>query len=204
MRIVRPVLVAAAAVAVGLAGAASAKPAGPRTLTFTDPAGDNVSPSAASDITGVTWTTRAKGKANGKKYAPTSLVITLKLGAPPATSTVYAVDANLPGCGDFLLTYQPGATLESFNFADCGGDPSDPTTNGSSSFDGYPEVVGNSIVWSLPFNSLPGVVKPGTTFTDLNAYTDFTDPAVGLLSPSLIVGQPLYDTAATDKSYVVG
>jgi hypothetical protein len=202
--------VLAVALAVGIAGAAAAKPAGPNTLTFADPAGDNISPSAASDITGVTWSTLMKGKkpGNGKgsgKYTPTALVLTLTLAAPPASdSTVYAIDATLPGCGDFLLTYQPGATLESFNFAGCGGDPSDPTTNGSSSFDGAPEVVGNSIVWTRPFNSLPGSVKPGTTFTDLNAYTDFTDPAVGLVSPSLIAGTPLYDTAATDKTYIVG
>jgi hypothetical protein len=194
---------------VAVTGAASATPPGPNTLTFTDKAGDNVSPSKAGDITGVTWTTLMKGKAHGNgkgrgKYTPTALVLTLTLAAPPESSTVYALDATLPGCGDFLLTYQPGATLESFNFADCGGDPSDPTTNGSSSFDGAPEVIGNSIVWTLPFKSLPGDVKPGTTFTDVNAYTDFTDPALGLVSPSLIVGEPLYDTASTDKPYVVG
>jgi hypothetical protein len=201
--------VLAAALAVGLAGAASAK-SGPNILTFSDPAGDNVSPSSASDITGVTWTSTMKNKAHGNgvgrgKYTPTALVVTLTLAAPPATdSTVYAVDANLPGCGDFLLTYQPGATLESFNYADCGGDPSDPTTQGSSTFDAAPDVVGSSIVWTLPFNSLPGGVKPGTTFTDLNAYTDFTDPALGLVSPSLIAGTPIYDTAKTDKTFVVG
>lgn len=201
MRVLRPALALAAAAAVVLGGAASAA-GGPNTLTFTDAAGDNISPSAASDITGVTWTTLSKTK--GKKYVPTALVLTLKLAAPPATdSTVYAIDATLPGCGDFLLTYTPGATLESFNFAECGGDGSDPTGNGTS-FDGAPEVVGNSVVWTLPLKSLPGDVKPGTTFTDLNAYTDFADPAIGLVSPSLITGTPLYDVASTDKTYVVG
>jgi hypothetical protein len=201
VRVVRPVLVLAAAAAVGLAGSASAA-GGPNKLTFTDAAGDNVSPSSASDIISVTWTTRSKNKA--KKYVPTALVLTLTLAAPPASdSTVYALDATLPGCGDFLLTYTPGATLESFNFAECGGDGSDPTGNGTS-FEGAPEVVGNSVVWTLPFKSLPGDVKPGTTFSDLNAYTDFADPAVGLISPSLIAGTPLYDTAATDKPFVVG
>jgi hypothetical protein len=210
VRLVRPILLVGAAIAVAVAGVASANPPGPNTLTFTDPAGDNVSPSSASDITGVTWSTLMKGKAHGLgkgrgKYTPTALVVTLTLAAAPASdSTVYAVDANLPGCGDFLLTYAPGATLESFNYADCGGDPSDPTTQGSSTFDAAPEVVGSSIVWTLPFKSLPGDVKPGTTFTGLNAYTDFTDPAIGLVSPSLVVGVPLYDTAKTDKPYVVG
>jgi hypothetical protein len=206
MRVFRPALVLSVAAAVCLAGAASAATkGGPHTLTFTDPAGDNVSPSAASDITSVTWTTVGKGK--GKKYTPKSLVVTLTLAAPPTSDgmVMYGVDSQLAGCGELYLQYMPGAKLlDSFDYADCGGDPSDPTTNGGSSFDGVPDVVGNSIVWTLPLKSLPGEVKPGSVFSKLNAYTDFVDPVTSIVGPYELVGQAVYDTAATDAPYAVG
>ena len=65
------------------------------TLTFADPAGDNISPSAASDITGVTFTTTGTGK--GKKYVAKNLVIIMKLGAAPTAdgTTVYGLDTQL-------------------------------------------------------------------------------------------------------------
>jgi hypothetical protein len=205
MRLVRPALAAAALAAVAVCGTASAASYGPKTVSFSDPAGDNVSPSSASDITGVTWTTAGKG--TGKSYVPKYLVVTLKLAAPPSAdgSTVYGVDSQLAGCGEFYLQYMPGARLlDSFNYADCGGDPSDPTTNGGSSFEGAPEVKGSSIVWTLPLKSLPGEVKPGSTFSELNAYTDFVDPATSIVGPYTLVGVAVYDTAKTDKPYVVG
>lgn len=204
MRLVRPVLVLAAAAAVGLAGAASAAPAGPATVTFTDPAGDNVSPGDGQDITGVTWTTAGTGK--GKAYVVKSLVLTLTLAAPPTTdgTTLYAVDADLAGCGDFYVNYMPGAELgDTFNYASCGGDESDPT-GGGTSFDAVPEVKGNSIVWTLPIKSLPGDVKVGSSFTGLNALTDFVDPVTGIFGSYGAGGPALEDTATTDKSFVVG
>ena len=205
MRFVRPALVLAAAVAVGIAGAASAAPAAaPATVTFTDPAGDNVSPSGGQDITGVTWTTAGTGK--NKKYVVKSLVLTLTLAAPPTTdgTTLYGIDAELAGCGDFYVNYMPGAQLgETFNYADCGGDPSDPTGSGTS-FDAAPEVKGNSIIWTLPIKSLPGDVKVGSSFTGLNALTDFVDPVTGIFGSYGAGGPALEDTATTDKAFVVG
>jgi hypothetical protein len=205
VRLVRPVLVLAAVAAVGLAAAASAAPAGPATVTFADPAGDNVSPSGGQDITGVTWTTAGTG--TGKKYVVKSLVLTLTLAAPPTTdgTTLYGVDANLTGCGDFYVNYMPGANLgDTFNWADCGGDGSDPTGGSGTSFEAVPEVKGNSIVWTLPIKSLPGEVKAGTSFSGLNALTDFVDPATGIIGSYGAGGPALEDTAATDKSFVVG
>jgi hypothetical protein len=205
VRLVRPALALAVVAAIAVAGSASAAPFAPKTLTFTDKAGDNVSPGAGQDITKVTWTTAGKGK--GKKYAPKSLVITLTLAAPPTTdgSTVYGVDSQLPGCGEVYFQYMPGARLlDSFNYADCGGDPSDPTSGGGSSFDSVPDIQGNSIVWTVPFKAMPAEVKAGSVFEKLNAYTDFVDPATSIVGPYSLVGVALYDTAETATPYTVG
>jgi hypothetical protein len=202
--VLRPALALAGAAAVVLASSAAAAPVSGKTLTFKDPAGDNVSPSAASDITGVTWTTT--GTKVGKKFVAKNLVLTLSLAAPPTSdgTTVYAIDANRTGCGNFYVNYMPGANvLDSFNYADCGGDPSDPT-GGGTSFDGVPEVKGNNIVWTLPLKSLPGEVKVGSTFTALNAFTDFVDPALSIVGTSSTIGVALYDTASTEAGYTVG
>jgi hypothetical protein len=71
-------------------------------------------------------------------------------------------------------------------------------------FDAVPEVVGSKLVWTLPFKAMITPVKAGSTFTDLSAYTDFRDPALSIFGPSSMGAPPLYDTASTDKSYVVG
>jgi hypothetical protein len=204
VRLIRPALVLAAAVAVGVAGAASAGSVGPKTVTFSDPAGDNVSPGGGLDITGVTWTTAGAGK--GKKYVAKSLVLTLTLAAPPTTdgTTLYGVDGSLAGCGDFYVNFMPGAQLgDTFNYANCGGDPASATGSGTS-FDGAPEVKGNSIVWTLPLKSLPGDVKVGSSFSGLNALTDFVDPVTGIIGSYGAGGPALEDTATTDAAFVVG
>lgn len=204
MRLVRPLLAAAGVVAIALSSSALAASSGPKTVTFSDPAGDNVSPGAGSDITGVTWTTAGTG--TGKKYVAKSLVLTLTLAAPPTAdgTTLYAVDGTLAGCGDFYVNYMPGASLgDTFNYADCGGDPSDPTGSGTS-FEASPEVKGNSIIWTLPLKSLPGNVKVGSSFSGLNALTDFVDPVTGIIGSYGLGGPAIEDTAATDAAYTVG
>ena len=201
--VARPALVLGAALALAVSTAASAATVGPGSLTFKDPAGDNVSPSSASDITSVTFSTVGTGK--GKKYVPKSLVLTLTLAAPPTSdgTTLYGIDADLAGCGDFYVQYMPGARLlDSFNYADCGGGSADPTSNGTS-FEGAPEVKGSSIIWTLPFKSLPAEVKRGTVFSKLNAQTDFVDPATSIVGPYTLTGEAVYDTAATDASFTV-
>jgi hypothetical protein len=204
MRLVRPLLAAAAVAALALSGTASAATTGPKTVTFSDPAGDSAAPVAGTDITGVTWTTAGAGA--GKKYRAKSLVLTLTLAAPPAGdgTTLYAVDANLGGCGDFYVNYMPGAKLgDTFNYAACGGTPGDPTGSGTS-FAATPEVKGKSIIWTLPLASLPGDVKVGSGFTGLNALTDLVDPVTGIIGSYGLGGPALEDTAATDAPYTVG
>ena len=200
MRRARSAVLLSAVAAVCLAGSVLA--AGPTSLAFSDPAGDNISPSAASDITGVSFTTSGSGK--GKSYRPKSLVVTLKLGAPPTSdgTTVYAIDTTLVGCGAFYLNYMPGATvLDNFAHAECG---STSPTDTTGSFVAVPEVKGSSLVWTIPMRSLPVKVGPGSVFTEIRGYTDFVDPALSIFGPASITGVPLYDTAETDKSYTVG
>ncbi len=203
-RFVRPaVALSGLALAVAATGAHAAT-TGPQTLTFADPAGDNVSPSASSDITGVTFST--KGTGTGKKYVPTSLLLTMTLSGPPTSdgTTIYSIDTNLVGCGDLYLQYTPGAKLgDTFNYADCGSAP-DATGSTGTSFGAAPEARGNTLVWRIPFKNLPTKVTVGSEFTALNAYTDFIDPATGIFGPASLTGTPLYDTAETPKSYTVG
>jgi hypothetical protein len=192
---------------VGLATAASAAsaPAGPSTLTFADPKGDNVSPGAGSDIAGVTFTTTGTG--SGKSYAPKNLVITLSLAGPPTTdgTTIYQVGADLAGCGDFYVSIVPGSPVldPSFNYADCGS-PADELGSEGTAFDAVPDIAGNNIVWTLPMKSLPAPVVRGTVFSALNAYTDFVDPVTGIFGPKAVTEEALYDVAATDQAYKVG
>jgi hypothetical protein len=202
--VVRPTLALAAVLAVGLATAASGAAAGPKTLTFADPAGDNTSPSAASDITGVTFTTTGTGK--GSRYVAKNLVLTLTLAAPPSAdgTVLYGIDTELAGCGSFYVNFMPGAELgDSFNYTSCGGDASDPT-GGGASFDAVPEVKGSSIVWTLSMKSLPVEVKAGSTFSSITALTDFVDPVTGIIGSYGAGGPAVYDNASTDNSYVVG
>ena len=155
MRLVRPALAVAAVLAVGMATSATGATAGPTTLTFADPAGDNTSPSAASDITGVTFTTT--GSKVGKKYVPKALVITLALSAPPSDdgTTIYEVEFDQPGCGSVYVSVVPGSPVldPSFNFADCGSEP-DETGSTGTAFDAVPEVKGSSLVWTISMKSL--------------------------------------------------
>lgn len=200
---VRPLLALVTVLGIALGTAASAA-SGPTTLAFSDPKGDNRSPSAGQDITGVTFTTTGTGK--GKAYTPKNLVITLSLAAPPTTdgTTVYEVAATQAGCGDLYVSVVPGSPVldPSFNYADCGSEP-DTTGSTGTSFDAVPDIKGSAIVWTVPLKSLPAPAKAGTTFTGIHAYTDFVDPAFGIFGPGAVTG-PLYDTASTDRSYPVG
>ena len=204
MRRSRLAVLLASVATVSLAGSALA--AGPNTLSFKDAPGDNVSPSAASDITGVTYTTAGSGK--GKAYTAKSLVVTLALGAAPTSdgTTVYDVHFSVPGCGAYSMQYMPGAELiQVSGYAECGSEP-DETGSTGTLFDPSVEVKGNSIVYTVPLKTLPGKVAAGTTLTDLLAYTDFVEPATGLFGPAGLFGADaaVYDKASTTSSYKVG
>jgi hypothetical protein len=203
MRLVRPLLAALAVGAVAVSGTASAATTGPKTLTFSDPAGDSLPPQASTDITKVRFTTSGTG--TGKKYVAKNLVVQLTLaGAPDSNgTTIYEVDAQLAGCGVFTMSYSPGASLiESSGFAECGGDGT-PTGSGTL-FDALPEVTGSTMTWTLPLKGLPGDVKVGSAFSSIYAYTDLVDPVTGLLGPAAIDNSLAYDSAATDATYAVG
>ena len=203
MRVTRPAIVLAAVAALAFASSASAA-GGPSTLTFKDAAGDNISPSAASDITGITFSTSGTGK--GKSYVAKNLVVTMALGAAPTSdgTTVYQVQGTLPGCGYYSMQYMPGASLiQSSGYAECGSEP-DETGSTGTLFDFSIEAKGNSLVFSVPLKAMPGKVAAGMTLSELSAYTDFVEPATGLFGPAAITGNAVYDTAATDASYKIG
>lgn len=203
MRRHRLAVLLASVASVSLAGSALA--AGPRTLAFADAKGDNVSPGAAQDITRVSFTTSGSGK--GKAYTPKALVITLSLAAPPSEdgSTVYRVDAELPGCGGFYVSVVPGSPVldPSFNYADCGSEPDELGGTGTA-FDAVPEVKGSSFVWTISMKAFPKPMKRGDVLRGLSAYTDFVEPAFGIFGPAGVTGQPLYDTASTTAAYPIG
>lgn len=200
---IRPTLALVGVLGIAFGSAASAA-AGPNKLTFTDKVGDNTSPSKAQDIAAVTFTTTGAG--TGKKYLPKALVITMSLSASPSTdgTTNYQVDFTQPGCGRVYVSIVPGSPVidPSFNYADCGSAP-DATGSTGTAFAAAPDINGSTIVWTIPLKSLPAPAKVGLTLTGLTAFTDFVDPVFGVFGPGPVTG-PLYDTAATDKSFKIG
>ena len=197
MRLRRPALVLAAVASFSLAGTAFA--AGPRSVTFADPAKDNVSPTASGDITGVTFSTTGPGK--GKGYTPKSLVVTLSLGAAPSADAQYQVGWTIDGC-EYYMQYAPGARLSpDFAYADCGSEP-DATGDAGTSFGFQPQLKGSSLVFKAVIKDLPNKVKLGATLSSLNAWADAVEPT-GLYGPASFTG-PLYDTAKTTKDYTLG
>jgi hypothetical protein len=199
---IRLLACAASAAMVGLAaqaGAAAAVP-GPKSLSFTDPAGDDKI-GASSDIVKVTYATQGLTSKVGKKtvYTPKRLVMTIETaGDISSNGTVqYDIEGNLPGCGDFYLYASPGAVLE-FLASSCGDD--DTVEFDGSSF----EVKGKTITFVVPLGSIPGATV-GKSVTALHAYTGLVDPVTGEVGPVLIGSNPLEnDGASSDASYKIG
>lgn len=199
MRVTRFALLLTAATTISLAGSAFA--AGPASLTFTDPAKDNVSPTSSGDITGVTFSTSGPG--TGASFTPKNLLVTLALAAAPGTdgTTQYQVGWSINGC-EYYMQYAPGARLSpDFGFAKCGSEP-DATGDAGTSFGFGVQPKGNSLVFKALVKDLPNKVKPGMTLSGLNAWADLVDPS-GLFGPASVTG-PLYDVAATKKTYKLG
>ena len=201
-RFVRPaVALSGLALAVAATGAHAATPA--PSLTYKDPAGDSTSVTGSADILSVTYGTSGTGK--GKKYVAKNLVVTMALAAPPTSdgTTLYEVEATLPGCGYFTMSYIPGAKLGGVNgYAQCGSEP-DETGSTGTLFGFATEVVGKTLIYRLPFKGLPGGLRVDDELYALNAKTDVVDPVFGLFGPST-VGQAFYDSAKTALSYTVG
>lgn len=200
MRLRRPALVLAAAATISLGGNAFA--AGPQSVTFTDPAKDNVSPTASGDITGVTFTTKGLGK--GKGYTPKSLVVTLALGDVPGANgtTQYQVGWTIEGCEYYMQAALGAKVFDTFGSASCGSAP-DATGSDATSFGFSALPTGKSLVFKVLIKDLPNKVKPGVDLNALNAYADLVEPT-GLIGAASLGAGPLYDTAATTKDYTLG
>jgi hypothetical protein len=206
VRLSRPALVLAAVVSVGIAGAATAAPAGPNLLTFSDPAGDAVPTDAGNDILSVTVTTTGTTAKADKKstYTPKALVVSMKLAAPPSAvpGTLYEVDSQTSGCGGLFLYFTPGVD-GSGGFVDCGSAP-DATGSTATNFDVVPEVAGSVVSWTLPLAALPKEMPVGSSISSFAAFSTQTDPASGLVGPYLINDSLNYDNATSDANYKIG
>jgi hypothetical protein len=208
----RLALASAGLAVVGLVGAASAAPkpivTGPKTLVVADPAGDERGGMASTDIASVTLTTTGKTtskKVKGKTvttYTPTALVVSLNLSAAPSTlpATNFEVGADTSACGSLSL-YRDGGDLASGGFVGCGS-PADATGSTSTAVDA-PAVVGNSVVWTMPFVTLPAEMKAGSSITGIHGYVSIAEPLSGV-STSFVTTAANVDDVASDAVYTVG
>lgn len=198
---VRSMLLALTCAGVALAPSALAA-SGPATLVAPDPAGDALAAGAAFDITGITLTTT--GTTAGKAYTPKQLVVSLALAEPPSTQSgaTYGVDVDLAGCGYAQFSYTPGAALgEGSIFTECGS-PADETGSTATLYQQAPKVKDNVITWTISVRTTG--FKPGTSVTGINAYTTFNEPVFGIIGPTAVDPALAFDTAETDKRYVIG
>ena len=195
------------AVLVSLALGAPAH-AGP--FTYTDPA--DMPANGGADILSVTYATAGKGK--GRAYAPTTLVVTMTLGAPPLQHPVvaYYVDARVDGCGRFTFGDTPGTVTsrvlgESLLFLGCGGESdADPTSDGTILFPKL-TVAGSTLTWTIGLKALPKQTRTGAELTSLRAVVDVVEPISGgriTEVDSEIPTPGLLDTATTDKTWKIG
>lgn len=191
----------AALLLAGLAVPSSAAPAaGPKTVSFTDPAGDDKI-SKTSDIVKVTYTTQGTTAKVGKKttYTPKRVAISVEVaGAIAGDGTVqYDVEGNVPGCGDFYLYASPGSELDPLG-SSCGDD--DTIEFSSAAY----EVKGSTITFTVPLKSVPGF-EVGKVISALNAYTGTVEPVTGEGGAVLLGSSPLEnDGAGTDATYTIG
>jgi len=205
MRFTRLAVTAAGLAAAGLTLSSSAATVGPKTLNFSDAAGDALGSSAANDITKVTFTTTGTTTKVGKylKYTPKNLVVSMTLAAAPGSTPGldYEVDAQLDGCGGTKFSYTPGAQTEGSLFTDCGS-PESTGTGTSTLYTTSPTVNGSTITWTFGLKELSPEFKPGATFSGLTALTVQNDPVFGIIGPGIVGGD--YDDAATDSTYKIG
>ena len=160
-----------------------------------DPAGDALTKQGGQDITAVTFevtktTTVTTKLVKGKKvkvttYTPKDFVVSLKLAAAPSVlpGLTYYTGVATP-CGDLhfqtsfnALDAGEGTTAY---FAECGPDQ-DVAGIVINTFDVAPTVTktADSIVYSMPFKSLPKEIKLGSSFDAPYAFVAATDPVFG-------------------------
>jgi hypothetical protein len=177
-------------------------------LDLVDPAGDSLGAVASFDIVSLSYEVK-KLKA---KDDP-SLVITMKLAAPPETRLArYTAVAQIPDCGVFEATFAPGTvfstaieTSPSTFFIGCG-DPGG-TSGDSVLLDTRTDVKGSTITWAIQVTSLPRDVRAGKKLTDIRGYTSLAEPVFGIYgngstdTSDEVEGLP-NDEVRTDKEFV--
>jgi len=184
-----------AALAVLLAGSAQAA-----STTYTDPAGDSLDRRASMDIVAVRYDVRRVDKAG-----PRSLVVEVKLAAPPeAQIGDYEVRAQVKGCGFVSARYSPGTALHPaidsrtawFQMA-CG---SRGNVYGSTYIARNAEfqIEGNTLRWSISLDELPEQLRHGSTFRELRAFAKIPEGVVG---PAFPVDPWVMDQASTDRTW---
>ena len=174
-------LAVAAVAALGATLPASAAPA----PQITDPAGDAVTKEAGADIVSALFRTEGTSAKVGRKtvYTPTKLAVDVTYAAAPSTDphVAHVVSFTAPGCGNVYLEVY---ALGTYGVADC----SPPDT----SFDVTYKITGNVISYSLPFTVLgKQFFKPGSSLTDLVAYTAASDPTRGIESYEMVAIAPV-------------
>ena len=194
-------------------GADAAVPA-PVKPQIVDPAGDAVGAQANYDVTGVTFeVTKTAVKSTkvvkGKKvttttYTPKDFQVTMTLAGDakvqPGVSYQIGVDT---GCGHmFVFAYTSagaaGGTDSSMQVSLCGADdPTDPDGNAGVQLDHTFAAVGKTLVWTMPYKSVPKEMAIGTSWDAPVAYTALTEPAVGYTTADF-VEQTAIDYATGD------
>lgn len=160
-----------------------------------DPAGDAVSKQGGQDITAVTFEVTKTATVTSKKvkgktvktttYTPKDFVVTLKLAGAPSVipGITYYTGVNT-ACGDLhfqtsfnVIDAGEGTTAY---FAECGPDQ-DVAGIVINTFDVSPTVTktADSIVYSMPFKTLPKEIKLGSGFDAPYAFVAATDPVFG-------------------------
>jgi hypothetical protein len=160
---VRKPVVFLALVAVGAAlvtpAAAAPKLAKSKPLVIKDVAGDATglgaaAPTSQADADIISFTLSRKDK--GKKV--TALVGKLTLAAAPTEGHDYRIVMSVEGCSTYYLEYEYAAVLggNSYIRQNCDGAPTSTFTDVTA------DIVGKSVVWTVPISALPGPVKVGT------------------------------------------
>jgi hypothetical protein len=160
---VRKPVVTLALIAVGAVlvtpAVAAPKLAKPKPLVVKDLAGDATglgaaAPTSQPDADIVSFSLSRKD--NGKKV--TALVGKLTLAAPPTEGHDYRIVMAVDGCSTYYLEYEYVAVLggNSYIRQNCDGAATATFTDVTA------ELVGNSVVWTVPVSALPGPVKVGT------------------------------------------
>ncbi|HUR50118.1 MAG TPA: hypothetical protein VMY88_11410 [Acidimicrobiales bacterium] len=186
-----------AALALLFAGSAQAAPA-----AYSDDAGDSLDTRPSMDIVGVSYDVRQVNKSG-----PPSLVVEMELAGPPEGQLAsYETRAQVEGCGYFQTSYAPGTLFVSALgsspasfFMECGSAP-DSTGSTATLLDAQFRIDGNKLRWAIAMDSIPKELRGGTTFSELNAFTQIAEPVSGIFGTGSDLPLPM-DEAATDKTW---